>query len=367
MANTSILSILELARPALPASLIDSLGYENVAAIAGQLPGQLTTFWGFECRLGETDARADILFENSKQSRGSQLLAGQISSSLDALCQAAPAWHNLRKFAALWINSDHLFQQYVKNIWLEFDTASAASPSQAAAIIHQPNIFFGLGSKLLPKEQLYKLIKNALAVFEHDIGDDHYLRAFVAALPEEAELFQIGIMMARKSAALRVCVQKINPAEIPSWLGRLQWPGAKEAVASLLHLVMPIAQVMAVDLNMTQDGMTEKIGLECYMDWLVDEPDQWNPLLELISEKQLCLAAKRKGIMEFPGITRTPDNRSPQGGGLIYLDLFRKIHHIKLTLSGSQPAEAKAYLALSRPALNLDRSVADQRDAWLLE
>ena len=50
--QTSLLSILNLARPSLSTSLIDDGAYAILALAAERLPFELATFWGFECRIG---------------------------------------------------------------------------------------------------------------------------------------------------------------------------------------------------------------------------------------------------------------------------------------------------------------------------
>ncbi len=121
--------------------------------IAETIPFELSTFWGFECRLGESDAKVDILFEIRKQSRGRSILAGHIPSGLDEMCVQWPAWKSLRKFASLWADSAHEFSRVIRNIWLEFDAASAENQVQLQKVLRQPCIFFGPDARILEKSQ----------------------------------------------------------------------------------------------------------------------------------------------------------------------------------------------------------------------
>ena len=145
----TILSILEFVRESLPYSLIDKEGYARLAAVAERLPAEMTTFWGFECRLGQSDAKADILFQTINKSQGQRLLAGHTPSPLDIICDRWPAWRRLRTFAGLWSDPNHPLHAYIHNIWLEFDTASTSSVTQVTDVIAKPSIFFGPKAKAL--------------------------------------------------------------------------------------------------------------------------------------------------------------------------------------------------------------------------
>lgn len=366
--SESVFSILELARESLPSSLFDEEGYAHLATIAQMFPEELTTFWGFECRLGEPEAKADILFETKKQSRGLSLLAGHTPSSLDTFCEQWPTWQSLRTFAKHWADPDHLFYNSIRNIWLEFDAAAVASSTQVAEVIRQPCIFFGPEAKAHEKDQLLSVVLDALAALgETNLGRSS-LQPFIAALPDGAQLFQVGLMLARVNPGMRVCVNKLIPEEIPEWLSKLNWSGDTQTLERLLQKITPLLNTMAVDLNLLKDRPAEKIGLECYMDWLVDDSKQWIPLLDFIEELNLCLPQKRQGFLNFPGITQNPPHKRLSDGGVLYLNLFRKIHHIKLSLAEGQVVEAKAYLALSRPGIYFGNSLnGDLRDAWIGE
>ena len=369
-----LFSILELVRPSLPSALIDDEGYARLAAIAKMLPAEMTTFWGFECRLGEPEAKADLLFETHKHSRGLRLLAGQTPSALDSLCEQWPAWRHLRRFAAQWAEPEHLFREAIRNIWLEFDIAALAPGAQFAEAVRQPCIFFGPEAKTLEKDRLLRVVLEALGALGESNAGRFRLQTFIARLPEGAQLFQVGRMLSRMNQGLRVCVNTVPPETIPAWLAALNWDGDSRALERLLRPITPMLKTTAIDLNLLNGRPAEKIGLECYMDWLEDDPAQWNPLFDLIETRDLCLPRKRQGLLDFPGVTRSPILQRLSGDGVMHLHLFRKIHHLKFTISGGQVVEAKAYLALSRPGVHLRRMFpgrfGDSEDAghaWLIE
>ncbi len=362
--DTSILTVLELIRESLPGGLIDAEGYTHLAAIAEQLPEALTTFWGFEIRLGEPAARADILFETRKESRGQSLLAGAAPSVLDDLCWQWQTWQILREFARLCQDRNHPFSNGIRNLWLEFDAAGTASREETTALIRQPSVFLGPDAKTLSKDALRRLILDASTVFKQSNGWHTGLESLIAELPDDAELFQVGFMLARPSPALRVCVSKIPAQDIPAWLCRIGWKGDARALTHILKQTATLSKTLALNLNLVDSGPMEKIGVECYMDWLTDGAGQWAPLLDWLEQQRLCLSQKRRGLEDFPGVSPCPP---PEDASVAYLNIFRKIHHIKQSIVGGRVVEAKAYLAISRPCLYLDSLRAQCRDAWLVE
>ncbi|GAK51470.1 hypothetical protein U14_02714 [Candidatus Moduliflexus flocculans] len=368
MITTNLLSVLELAKASLPDSLVDAEGYALLALAAERLPFELATFWGFECRLGEASAKMDILFEIKRQSQGRNILAGEMPSTLDALCAQWPAWKNLRRFATLWANPHHAFSTHIRNLWLEFDTAAIDDPSQADEILSRPCIFFGPNAKTLQKEQDAHLICEALSALENPIYHEDALNALIKELPGEARIFQIGIMLSRPNPGLRVCVYPLTAEEIPVWLRAVGWQGNPENIADILRQLPQGLESFAMNINLMPDGPAEKIGVECYMNWLENDPKQWIPLLDATAAMHLCLPSKYQGILDFQGMTHFPKDWPRPAEGIAYQFLLRKIHHIKLSITSGQAKEAKAYLALSHPGLNANAIFSKNAGgAWLVE
>jgi hypothetical protein len=327
----------------------------------------LTTFWGFESRLGEIKARADILFETRKQTRGQSLLAGQTPSSLDSLCERSPVWHNLREFAGRWADPEHPFSAFIRNVWLEFDTAASNSTSESGELVYRPCVFLGPDPKKGDNEKLPDHLVAALAIFGNDNQPGQLLPSFISSLPDGAALFQVGLMLSRTSDGLRVCVKGLSEDTLFPWLDRLKWVGDKEALARLLKSITPMLRTIALNLNLTESGPGEKIGLECYMDWFEEDPQQWKPMLDFVEQLNLCLPQKRMGLLKFPGKSPSFEVSFLPDSPIFFFSLSRLIHHIKLSFTESRVAEAKAYLAISRPGLYPESSFSGERDAWLIE
>ena len=250
---------------------------------------------------------ADILFHTAKGSLGHRLLAGHAASLLDALCDSSsPCWKALCAFARLWAEPDHPFHAHVYNIWLEFDTGAASSAAQAADLIWQPNVFFGSSVKPDDCAALLRVVPDALEVLAGAEADTSGLAWLIESLPAGARLFQIGLMLARPDRGLRVCVDQLGIEHIPDWLTGLKWQGDVEALSTFLGRLAPMQHSMAVDLDVTDEGVAEKVGLECYINRHADDPNPWQRLLSFVEEIGLCLPDKRRDLLAFPGPTRPP-------------------------------------------------------------
>jgi hypothetical protein len=350
--SQQLLTILQWIRPALPPVLINEEGYNRLAEVASLLPVELSNFWGFECRLGQKTALADILFEVKRETPGIALLAGETPSVLDQLCDTWPGWNNLRILAQCWLNDLHLFRNHLRNIWLEFDLAEALSQEALQKASRNPNFFFGPESHSSPREIL-AVTAEIMHLHRRSVPDISVLRWFLETMPIDAKLFQIGLMLTRvDDCGLRLCVNKISPEAIIPWLAMILPEGEAEALTPILAELLPMSQYFALDFNLTGKGVDAAIGFECYQDWLQDDPGQWLELLNYLTRRGLCLPEKGQGVRDYTGITASPlcDRLA---GNLIYLHTFRKIHHVKCTLHQGRITQAKAYLAVSRPCLPL--------------
>jgi hypothetical protein len=359
----------------LPKSLIGIEGYEPLSRVAARLPMELSSFWGFECRLGEPEPLADILFEIKKEALGLPFLAGLEPSSLDRFCETFPVWKRLRSLARNWSDSAHPWRRLIRNLWLEMDLAEALKieAPDAGAIdkaLHQPNLFFG-PEQGTPRGELDNLIQEIMLLFERPPVQARKLREFLDGLPDGAEIFQVGFMLTREDdVGIRLCVDQVEEPALLPWLTRLL-PDGECGLQSALDVIIPLCRHRTFGFNLTEDGIGTAIGVECYQDWLEENPAQWRPLLDELERRGLCLPEKARGVRDYAGKTASP-LKDRLARGMIYLHTYRKIHHLKLTVARGALTQAKAYLAVSRPGLPLSMfsgyaaQTADQRagQAW---
>jgi hypothetical protein len=351
VAPASLGDVLDGVAPSLPESLFGEECRRQMRLVAGRLPTRLSSFWGFECRLGETASLSDILFEVKKGTQGPAFLAGRQPSAMDGLCLEYPAWEKFRSFAQGWTDTEHAWNRDIRNLWLEMDLAGA----DAESVLRQPNIFFGPEPET-SNERVYSLITELMCAFGRPVSQARALREFLDALPEGARVFQIGFMLAREDDdGIRLCVDKTQQGTENNlaWLARLlRATGTSEAesLKAALGSIFPLCRETNFGFNLTEDGVGDAFGVECYEDWLNEDPGQWQPLLDELTQAGLCLPEKAQGVRDYAGITATPlIGRIDHD--VIYLNTYRKIHHLKITLSRGVMTQAKAYLAVSRPGV----------------
>src|SRR3546814_4916230 len=126
-------------------------------------------------------------------------------------------------------------------------------------------------------------------------------RPVVEGLPPEARLFQRGAGGSRDNAVGRLCANRLTADEIAGWLEAIGWPGEPARLAADLATLGPLARSLAVNVDVRQGMLAEKIGIECYMEWAGEDAAQWQPLLHRLTRQGLCLEDKRYAVENFPG------------------------------------------------------------------
>jgi hypothetical protein len=183
----------------------------------------------------------------------------------------------------------------------------------------------------------------------------------VRSLPANAEVFQVGRMLARGTEAMRLCVRGLEVADVVPLLERLQWSGDTVALGALLHsLGERTASInLALDVD---EGVRPGIGLECR---LPSDPDSANAFLDSLEVSGLATREKRAALDRFPGVSVPARDDTPWPAHLTraaaflgpgYLSVCRRwVHHIKLVFDGRAVTAAKAYLALGHTFVTRSR------------
>jgi hypothetical protein len=226
-------------------------------------------------------------------------------------------------------------------------------------------MFWGPDPDMPLSAPFLQLLLAAMSSFQQADVDGQLLQSLVASLPNEAQLFQVGMMASRSQPVVRGCVNRIAAQDVASWLADLNWPGDTAVLTELLHTLAPRLQSLAVDVDFTAAGVAAKVGLECYMDWANADPNQWLPLLDYLAGLQLCVPSKQRGILAFPGTNRLLSSQQHTMCGIIYPLLIHNIHHLKLSVMNNRIVEAKAYLGVYRPGINYDHVFGEGGlDSW---
>lgn len=344
----------------MPSELINQEGYLRLSALTEMFPSEFSNFWGVECRLNTDEPLADILFEIKNNTSSQKLLAGYKPSNLDILCANYNAWHKIRAFANHWAQEQSILNKHILNLWLEFDTERLTSHKFAEDLLQKPSVFLGLRSRELSESECTQILyhANSLLLFPKILLDS--LQSFISHIPSPGQLFQLGSMLGRTSRDLRVCVNHLPFDVVPNWLVDIGWKGDSQALSVVLSKLAPILRAFAIDLNLTEQGPSQKIGLECYIDWEEGSSDQWKLFLGTIQQFILCSPAKRIGLLQYPGEVLLPSTSRRTADGALCFSLFKRIHHIKLGFDNGHVTDAKAYLSIHKPGMQTNSD-------WLIE
>ena len=156
----------------------------------------------------------------------------------------------------------------------------------------------------------------------------------LAALPQDATIKQIGTMSPRGELdILRLVVIFHRWESIFAWLRDVGWPGDTGAMEQALF-PWKEAQGFAVNIDLGENGLLEKTGLEVFGRWrhplLVDK------FIERLEEAGLCLPSKGAALRRWIRIL-------PDGDPFIQT----LVTYFKLNYARGRVTEAKAYLEQS--------------------
>jgi len=364
---SSIADYLKLVQPHLVPQLISLENWSTINTVAQVLPSAITSFFGFECRLGIKEPQADFLICADAAEAGRKVLAGNdYPITLPDFLTTHPVWSNIRKFSNHWDTNTSPLYQKVRNVWLEFDI------NESLPTLPIPSCFFGpepiyqtsaeQRGKLSSPHQwvsqtaLKLLLNKALS----PQVENQLLKCF-DLLPTDAYVFQIGVMLARKSDLVRICIRNISPEQILNYLTQLNGSGSFHPLKPILIQLSNFVERIDLDLDVGE-VIFPKIGLECYLSQQPNYEPRWQLFLDYLVEIGLCLPAKRDALLAYPGCIREISNREIWPPGLLKLSdflgagyetvFFRRLHHIKVVYQPDKPLEAKVYLSVNHTLLS---------------
>jgi len=350
--------------PQIPTTLISVAAQHEIIRVAAQLPGAITSFFGFECPLGNASADADFLLCSTREEAHSRILAGAHPGiDLPAELLTLPAWQRIRAFCQAWERADSPLHGSIMNTWLEFDIASATQT------IQNPSLFFGTQPPVPGEgaDARLALIREALVELEPEAirgVRDSVLQRCIESLPAGSYAFQIGAMWSRATGAIRVCVRSIAPNAVVSLLETLDWPGSLPAVTALVSTLAPLALRLDVDIDLGA-SIGPKLGIECYFGTDAETAARLRRASDYLVADGLCTPEKADALLRYSGLTHQD---APTAAWPLYLRslatdagpgvascLLRWIHHIKVVHEPGRPTGAKAYLAVEHHLLDRRR------------
>ena len=366
--NNSLVNYLKILRPKISDQLIAHKYWRNIEAVAQVLPSTITTFFGFESRLGSSEAHADFLLCADAQEMGRKILADQnYPITLAPYLYGHSVWKQIRNFGEQWNNPSSPLYEQVNNMWLEFDIEES-SPN-----IPIPSCFFG-PKPIYAHSDAQWTIDTALNLLQNQeisgVIKTKILNC-INSLPAEAYVFQIGVMLARKSEVVRLCIRNIAPEDILNYLSAINWNGSVEALQEKLAKISTYAERIDLDIDVGE-SVLPKIGLECYLSMQPKFEPKWQLFLDYLVATGFCLKEKRDSLLAYPGYIGQRQNPAYWSDDLRKISsflgsgyetvFFKGLHHIKLTYKESKFLEAKAYLYVSQSLLTPD--VLSQYRKW---
>jgi hypothetical protein len=336
--------------------LISSQNFTEIKNLASYFNGGITSFFGFESRLSSLDARADYLFAVSSQRGEREAFASLFTNkTLPEAFLNQKEWQNVGKFSIKWADRKSVLHNKVLGLWLEFDTAASSSePPVPSIFIQVPPLLIDSPEDI---QKCHWLIHTALPLLSGQPLTEKMQKNLLNAIqqmPKTASVTLLGSMLSRKISGIRLVIYKISPKQIIPYLTSLGWVDENNGLTQLLEELSGIASRIVLHINITENGVDQKIGLECayYPDQYALETN-WQKFFDYLIQKNACLPEKKAVILDFLGVeqddsTQKFDSTSYQVAARIHGNdfsaaLVRYISHIKICYTPSHPIEAKAY------------------------
>jgi len=327
----------------------------EIKRITDIFPSQITSMFGFECRLGDDRPQADLAFSILPE-------MAAILEGIDREERFWPRdgiWNGVREVIS---RIEEPGQRDVAGLlWLEFDLDRPVREVPAPGVFLSFERFMRHNRlKLSMKEKAERLLSASESVISSLRGRRFFDRirpAFAEALrllPEHSMLFQIGTMTSRPGEYVRICIQDMTSQDMITFLDGMKWPGSSEELHELADLLSGFcgSTVLALDLG---ESVLPKIGLEISF----DEDDtakggpQWKEFLGYLTDEGLCTGKKADALLEYPGHILQNPGRSFWPANLRKASVFwgrsifiNRLDHFKVTYQKDCPHKAKAYLSV---------------------
>ncbi|ACY13423.1 hypothetical protein [Haliangium ochraceum] len=353
----------------LPDMLVSPASRDKMVEIGNYLPGSMTRFFGFECRLDDLQGNADVLVCVSPYDQERSILADRCPSiHLPAKLWDEPVWRRVRAFAEAWNDAQHTLHDEVLNVWLEFDLHTHEQPWRA------PSVFFG--ARADDKHAQEWMGTTALPLLRPSgLGAalQTSLSRCIEALPASAYVFQTGLMLSREDSPVRICIKDLPSDATVSYLQRVGWDGDFSGLERILAPLRGLVDRIDLDLDLL-DGVGPKVGLECSFAGkpLPEKEPRWGRFIEHLVEQGLCEAALAQPILSYPRIysEAAPKQHWPSAlrslsallGSQFLSTIVCNLHHVKISYHSQAGAQAKLYLSVKHlmlPKSRIPRSAGE--------
>ena len=332
--------ILLLTRSVLPEALIDDRGWQRLVSRAGRLPPSAAdAMFGFECRLDDREASADLLLSVPRDARFADALVREADSGGSAAA-------SLGRFLCELRQPDSPFAAAVDHAALEYDVVGVEdSPA--------PGVF--LRSAAAGGHTDPGLLSAAIALaagWNEEPSERNGVARVLAALPSGAAIRWAGAFPARETRAVRLLIRALGGGSA-ALLERIGWTGDATAIDTIVSEFRACGvdnHVLALDV--VEGHVSPRLGLE------LSRPGQagggWREALDMMVHKLRCLPEKAAAL----GLATRSERIYSRSGAF---DLHCGIHHVKLAFPpggqdglafGDGTAVAKGYIACALQPLS---------------
>lgn len=362
--NGSFVEFLRTVAASVSPTLISPSAFSNMEAVARLVPEALAgNTFGFECRMGEDRPQADFAMLATASSGRDSLAGTNPTSTLSPGLLTDPIWQRVQDVATHWADPASGLSGAVDGVWLEFDLEGP--PPE----IPRPSVFLGLapygqgddaatGAYEPNVDGYLKIVATMMRLLSgRDLPPpmSDTLSGCFRALSRYEYVYQVGMMVARRAEAVRLCIRLRSTERTAEYLAQVGWPGSERDLRAILELAR-LVDYTWLDIDVDQT-IHPKIALECYFERHKQprsEP-RWGTFLDALVRDGLCTARKRDALLAYPGYTdehaqgvvwpQALRRASQLLSGRSLSTFVRTLHHVKVVYRPGDLLEAKAYLA----------------------
>ena len=334
----SFLDHISIVAPFLQPVLMCKESFTSLADLCSLFPVDISRDFGFETRLAGSEGNCDFFLQIRKNTEGALIMAGEsaITSLSDRLLEK-PFWEKIRKLFKSWNHPEDILNQVIDTFWIEFDY-------QQGSYNLIPNIFFGISEiEETDSGVTWKSIQKILDEIYHCLFDIPFpqvlhenLKLCLFNLPENARLYQVGIMVPRKSEAIRLVLVKIRNSELEKYLKEIGWPGEFEEISRLQDRYSQGFDYLVYNINIAENVLPF-LGIELYGN-ILPQPlisQAWNGYMEFLHAEQLLTREKKEALNHFCS-KKTVKH-------FYQISYISGVNHLKLVYQKNAPPEFKGY------------------------
>lgn len=293
-------------------------------------PGYRSFIIGLETVLADGLQQTDLCFGLHR--RNFALAGGQAAAKFAPQLQASDRLLKVFNLLQRWLTEEPFVSRLFEHFWMEFDIDEGEENPA-------PNIFFGIH----PSGDYVPMVASCLESLGLPADQDGW-RKVVANVEGRAAMLQIGAMVARPSAPLRVVALDLGPGaeNYVMEAGGNSFTGDNARHWKDLEPFHDGLSGIDLDVDWHSGETGPRVGVEYDFAYCKDRPEQRRQRLETFlrhaAEQGWCYWPKAEALLTFPG--RYACRRNGLATGTI---LQTDLSHIKVDFSPGGPPRIKAY------------------------